>query len=404
MPVARMAAVAGRPRIASTRWPACTLARTPHPHDNEAHSYEFHRRRSSRAAVRRGGTALAAARPNRLLIAVATDRPDGRLVSRHRTARVTSVRNGASSDACGSYDPSVVSPPGRKAPGGAAGSSGHPGAGVPQRDPASRSRPDVGSSRRWSALVVAVSGWLVPWRGISPRFQVLPLLSTRRRSVASSSRRESRPVSARCCSSRSCSPLLWRAEGSLLVIPAITVAQALLGVASNDSFLVLVRVLIVWVALTTMISLAAHALRGSLQATVTPRGSRRGRAPWSPRDPAMTATLDPDLSSAPPRVLRPSSSRRTHPERAAASTSSSTETNVRLVARATGAGCRPANLCSQPADHPRRAQSSSPARPSTGLVDLERARPGVRASLEAFGSHARRVCGGDRREAGSPAS
>jgi hypothetical protein len=59
------------------------------------------------------------------------------------------------------------------------------------------------------------------------------------------------------------------AEESFLVIPAIALAQTLLGVASNDSFIVLARILVFWVALLTMISIAAHALRRTLQASVS---------------------------------------------------------------------------------------------------------------------------------------
>jgi hypothetical protein len=146
------------------------------------------------------------------------------------------------------------------------------------------------------ALLVAVCRWLVPWSRISARFKVVPLLLD----TAAIACLIFSAGKATGLGSLLLLPLLYSAfygapKESLLVIPAITVAQAFLGISNNDTLLVLVRVLIVWISLTTMISLAAHALRGRLQSTADmAREQARQSAVVAAATQALTATLDPD--------------------------------------------------------------------------------------------------------------
>jgi diguanylate cyclase (GGDEF)-like protein len=146
------------------------------------------------------------------------------------------------------------------------------------------------------ALIVAVTRSLVPWSGISARFKVVPLLlDTAMIGCLIFSAGKSTGLGSLLLL-----PLLYSAfygapKESLLVIPAITLAQIFLGVASNDTLLVLMRVLIVWVSLTTMISLAAHALRNRLQATADAAHEQaRQSGVVAAATQALTATLDPD--------------------------------------------------------------------------------------------------------------
>ena len=146
------------------------------------------------------------------------------------------------------------------------------------------------------SIIVAASRWLVPWDRISDRFKIVPLLlDTALITCLSFSAGKATGLGSLLLL-----PLLYSAfygapKESLVVIPAITVAQALLGVANDDSVLVLMRVLIVWVSLTTMISLAAHALRGRLQATAdAAREEARQSAVVAAATQALTATLDHD--------------------------------------------------------------------------------------------------------------
>ena len=95
-----------------------------------------------------------------------------------------------------------------------------------------------------------------------------------------------------------------------MLIPAIGLTQGLIGLSNNDSGIVLTRLLVFWVALLVMISVAAHSLRRHLQATVdnakeearqsavvaqATRSSLRHSIPW--RSSRTRHALAADLTS-----------------------------------------------------------------------------------------------------------
>ncbi len=141
------------------------------------------------------------------------------------------------------------------------------------------------------------SRWLLTWARASGRLLVVPLLLD----TASIGCLVYSAGKTTGLGSLLLLPLLFSAfygEPSelLLIIPATVLVQVLLGVASNDSFIVLARIVVVWVALLTMITLAAHALRRSLQASVgSAREEARQSAVVAEAARAITAPLNPDL-------------------------------------------------------------------------------------------------------------
>jgi diguanylate cyclase (GGDEF)-like protein len=81
-----------------------------------------------------------------------------------------------------------------------------------------------------------------------------------------------------------------------VVIPAIGLAQGLIGLSNHDDALVLTRVLVFYVALLVMIGLAAHALRARLQSTVSAAEEEaRQSAVVAAATSALSAPLDPEL-------------------------------------------------------------------------------------------------------------
>ncbi len=81
---------------------------------------------------------------------------------------------------------------------------------------------------------------------------------------------------------------------SYVLIPAIALTQGLIGQSNNDSGIVLTRLLVFWVALLVMISVAAHALRRHLQATVdNAKEEARQSAVVAEATRSLTTSLDP---------------------------------------------------------------------------------------------------------------
>src|SRR5579863_37035 len=118
-------------------------------------------------------------------------------------------------------------------------------------------------------LSVAVLRWATPRRRVPRWFRVVPPLVA---TVAIGCLIHSASTSTGL-GSLLLLPLLYSAFysaewESYVLIPAIGLAQGLIGFSNNDSAIVLTRLLVFWVALLVMISLAAHALRRHLQATV----------------------------------------------------------------------------------------------------------------------------------------
>ena len=109
---------------------------------------------------------------------------------------------------------------------------------------------------------VAVLGWGTPWASAPRWFRVVPLLLA---------------TAAIGCLVHSAStstglgsllllPLLFSAFygdrwESYVLIPGIGLMQGLIGLSNQDNAIVLARLLVFWVALLVMISLAAHGLR-----------------------------------------------------------------------------------------------------------------------------------------------
>jgi diguanylate cyclase (GGDEF)-like protein len=237
------------------------------------------------------------------------------------------------------------------------------------------------------ALLVALGRWLVPWSQISPRFKVVPLLVD----TALISCLIFSAGKATGLGSLLLLPLLYtafygRPKESLLVIPAITLAQALLGVANDDSILVLMRVLIVWVSLTTMISLAAHALRARLQASADTAGEQaRQSAVVAAATQALTETLDPDA------VVRTAA-------RLAAELVSPTATAARrgqyfavdgdvltLRGESDDTGMTAVDMVLSLHDHASASAVVRTGQPVNGLVDVDACSPQIRANLQRFG-------------------
>jgi diguanylate cyclase (GGDEF)-like protein len=173
---------------------------------------------------------------------------------------------------------------------------------------------------------------------------------------------------------------------SFLIIPATVLVQVLLGAASNDSFIVLARIIVVWVALLTMISLAAHALRRSLQSSViSAREEARQSAVVAEATRAITAPLDPDLVIA--------TAARLAAELVSPNVTSARRgqyfvvdgENVRLVAESDGSGMIAGDLRIPISEHPLVRAAIETGEAVNGPLDLDWCGPQVRASLEAFG-------------------
>jgi diguanylate cyclase (GGDEF)-like protein len=236
-------------------------------------------------------------------------------------------------------------------------------------------------------VAVAVARWLVPWSHISRRWLVVPLLfDTAAIACLIYSAGKSTGLGSLLLLPLLFSAFYGDAVESFMVIPAIAVAQALLGIASNDSVIVLARILVFWVALLVMIAIAAHALRRSLQSSIaSAREEARQSAVVAEATRAITAPLDPDLVIATAAGL------------AAALVSPNASggrrgqyfvvdgTNFTLVAESDGSGMIAGNLLFEIADHPMMRAVVDTGEAVNGPLDLESCGPEVRASLEAFG-------------------
>ncbi|MGA7987060.1 MAG: GGDEF domain-containing protein [Candidatus Dormiibacterota bacterium] len=173
---------------------------------------------------------------------------------------------------------------------------------------------------------------------------------------------------------------------SLLIIPATVLVQVVVGVANDSSFIVLARIVMLWVALLTMISIASHALRRSLQSSVTSAEEEaRQSAVVAEATRAITAPLDPAL------VIR------TAARLAAELVSPITHAKGRgdyfavdgdvltVVAESDETGGTAGHLVVPVAEHPLARAVLESGEPVNGQLDLDACGPGVRASLEKLG-------------------
>jgi diguanylate cyclase (GGDEF)-like protein len=90
--------------------------------------------------------------------------------------------------------------------------------------------------------------------------------------------------------------LYGRPRESLVVIPAVALTLAILGVTAHDSPTVLMRLLVFWVSLMSMISIATHLLRDRLAASVAgAKEEARQSAVIAEATRILTSILDPTL-------------------------------------------------------------------------------------------------------------
>ena len=92
------------------------------------------------------------------------------------------------------------------------------------------------------------------------------------------------------------SALYGRPRESLVVIPAVAVTLAILGLSAHDTVTVLARLLVFWVSLMFMISIATHTLRRRLAASIAgAEEEARQSAVMAQATRILTSVLDPEL-------------------------------------------------------------------------------------------------------------
>jgi hypothetical protein len=92
------------------------------------------------------------------------------------------------------------------------------------------------------------------------------------------------------------SALYGKPRESLVVIPVVAVTLGILGVTAHDTVTVLVRLLLFWLSLMSMISIATHMLRARLAASVaTAEEEARQSAVIAQATRTLTSIVDPEL-------------------------------------------------------------------------------------------------------------
>lgn len=92
------------------------------------------------------------------------------------------------------------------------------------------------------------------------------------------------------------SALYGKPRESLVVIPVVAVTLGILGVIAHDTVTVLVRLLLFWLSLMSMISIATHMLRARLAASVaTAEEEARQSAVIAQATRTLTSIVDPEL-------------------------------------------------------------------------------------------------------------
>ena len=236
-------------------------------------------------------------------------------------------------------------------------------------------------------LLVAGLRWLTPWTSAPKWFQVIPLL------VA---------TAAIGCLIHSAStsvglgsllllPLLYSAFygaqwESYALIPAIGLTQGLIGLSNHDSAIVLTRLLVFWVALLVMISLAAHALRRHLQSTVdNAREEARQSAVVAEATRSLTVSLDPaEVIRSATRLAADLTSSFRISSRRAQYFAVDGET-LTIVADSDPTGMTAAALHLPVAEHPMARSVIATGQVVNGPIELDACGPQVRATIERFG-------------------
>jgi diguanylate cyclase (GGDEF)-like protein len=234
---------------------------------------------------------------------------------------------------------------------------------------------------------VAVVRWAIPWDRVPSWFRVVPLLVA---TVAIGCLIHSAATSTGL-GSLLLLPLLYSAFygarwESYALIPAIGMVQGLIGLSNHDDPIVLTRLLVFWVALLVMISVAAHALRQHLQATVdNAKEEARQSAVVAEATRSLTVSLDPAA------VIQSAT-------RLAADLTSSFRISARrgqyfavdgetmtIVADSDPTGMTAAATRLPAAQHPLARAVIATGEAINGPLELDECGPEVRAILEKFG-------------------
>ena len=161
--------------------------------------------------------------------------------------------------------------------------------------PTGPQRPDWYVAALLLTVAVAVLRWATRWNRVPSWFRVVPLLIA---TVAIGCLIHSASTSTGL-GTLLLLPLLYSALYGArwelyVLIPAIGLAQGLIGLSNHDDPIVLTRLLVFWVAMLVMIGVAAHALRRHLQSTVDDaREEARQSAVVAEATRSLTASLDP---------------------------------------------------------------------------------------------------------------
>ena len=234
---------------------------------------------------------------------------------------------------------------------------------------------------------VVVVHWAMPWTRMPEWARVVPLLLA----TAAIGCLIHSAATSTGLGSLLLLPLLFSAFygarwESYVLIPAIGLAQGLIGLSNHDDALVLTRLLVFWVALLVMISLAAHQLRRRVKTTVDAANEEaRQSAVVAEATRSLTASLDPV------EVIRSAT-------RLAAELASSTAASARrgqyfgvdggtltVLADSDDTGMTAVERRLPVAEHPMIRVVIATGQAINGPIELDACGPAVRATIVEFG-------------------
>jgi diguanylate cyclase (GGDEF)-like protein len=143
-------------------------------------------------------------------------------------------------------------------------------------------------------VLVALMWWATPWSRVPRWCRVVPLLvATAAIGCLIHSANTSTGLGSLLLLPLMFSAFYGAQWESYVLIPSIGLAQGLIGLSNADSAIVLTRLLVFWVALLVMISIAAHSLRRHLQSTVdNAKEEARQSAVVAEATRSLTTSLD----------------------------------------------------------------------------------------------------------------
>ncbi len=253
--------------------------------------------------------------------------------------------------------------------------------------PSGPTRPEWYFAALGFTAAVALSRWATPWARVPARFQVIPLvLATAAIGCLIFSAGKTTGLGSLLLL-----PLLFSAFygapwESFVVIPGIAIAEGLLAFANHSTWIVLIRVLVFWVSLLVMISLAAHGLRRRLQSTAdaAEEESRQSlviadatRALSAQQDPALVIQMATRLAS---ELVSPSAKASRRGQYFEVGPRACT-----VIAESDESGMESGELVVPIDEHPSLRQVIETGQPFNGPVDRAASGPEVRANLERFG-------------------